>query len=159
MNVCRICVWLSKSMTCATSRFDRRLAKPTAASCAIGSFCSMLVLESSRNDSAIGLRLAREVRDVLDGAVLEDLEVRLLETGDEPACAVEHGDAEQDDVRAAAKDLLRREGPCEKRRERHARPETASRHRPAQRGARTCTPWRLTSTSSLDGGTSVSGRP
>ena len=67
----------------------------------------MLVLESSSNDSAIGLALAGEVRDVLDGAVLEDLEVRLLETGDEPACAVEHGDAEHHDVCAAAEDLLR----------------------------------------------------
>ena len=59
-----------------------RRAKPMAASWAIGRRVSMLALVSSSRPSAIGRFVLVEKRHLLLDAVLEDLEIFLLQVGD-----------------------------------------------------------------------------
>src|SRR5688572_4289519 len=65
-EVLRICTWLLNSMTSATSSGLSRLANPTAASCAVASLSSMLLLVSSSRARAIGCwRREKKLTDCL----------------------------------------------------------------------------------------------
>ncbi len=107
---------------------------------------------------------AREERHGLLGAVLEDLEVRLLEIGDVLG-ALHDRDVERDQIDAAAEALFLRDRQCGRAHDRREREGEQASHlvvrlsgAGASFEARTVTPGFDTETSSFSGGINDSGR-
>ena len=122
----------------------------------------MLVLVSSSSDSAIGCGSREKTVIACSDAVLEDLKRVLVEAADEMLGVVGDGDGEQDDVRAAAEDLLPGAG-VRRGREHEGRRCTeaggpAGTHLPPQCGASSFAPDFDVVTSTCFGGMSASGR-